>query len=146
MISGLESSNELHPTFLSPFSDSQARPHEVDYQVPMEYQMGIQIRDKLPQLNFSTLSEDSLFFLFYLFGNDQVQLMAAAELYRRDWRFHKEERCWLTRIKNILPDQKFENYEQGVYCVFDVQLWRKTHKTMRIDYEKLDGNLIHHFS
>jgi len=79
------------------------------------------------------------FFLFYLFGNDYIQLSAAHELYRRDWRYHKEDRLWLTRIKNIMPDQKFDTYETGVYCVFDVQLWRKTHKSMRIDYEKLDG-------
>ncbi|UJR27435.1 hypothetical protein I4U23_008724 [Adineta vaga] len=136
----MESQNDLYPSFLSPFSDSQARPYEIDYQVPFEYQMGMQIREKLPPLNFNTLNEDTLFFLFYLFGNDHVQLLAAAELYRRDWRYHKEERIWLTRIKNIMPDQKYEAYETGVYCVFDVQLWRKTHKSMRIDYDKLDVN------
>lgn len=139
MYLGMESANDLHPSFLSPFSDNQARAYEIDYQVPFEYQMGIQIRDKLPPVNFNTLNEDTLFFLFYLFGNDYVQLSAAAELYKRDWRYHKEERLWLTRIKNIMPDQKFDTYETGVYCVFDVQLWRKTHKSMRIDYEKLDG-------
>ncbi|CAF0874005.1 unnamed protein product [Adineta steineri] len=136
----MESQNDLYPSFLSPFSDNQARPYEIDYQVPFEYQMGMQIRDKLPSLNYGTLNEDTLFFLFYLFGNDHVQLLAAAELYRRDWRYHKEERQWLTRIKNIMPDQKYDSYEIGVYCVFDVQLWRKTHKTMRIDYDKLDVN------
>ena len=137
----MESPNDLHPSFLSPFSDSQARPYEIDCQVPLEYQMGVQIRDKLPQVNFNTLNEDTLFFLFYLFGNDQVQLFSAAELYRRDWRYHKDERLWLTRIKNIMPDFKQDTYETGVYCVFDVQIWRKTHKSMRIDYEKLDGKL-----
>ena len=138
----MESQNDLYPTFVSPFSDNQARAYEIDYQVPLEYQMGIQIRDKLPQVNFNTLNEDTLFFLFYLFGNDYVQLSAATELYRRDWRYHKEERLWLTRIKNIMPDQKYDTYETGVYCVFDVQLWRKTHKSMRIDYEKLDGKTL----
>ncbi|CAF1330746.1 unnamed protein product [Rotaria magnacalcarata] len=138
----MDSQNDLYPSFLSPFSDSQARPYEIDYQVPFEYQMGLQIREKLPPLNFNTLNEDTLFFLFYLFGNDHVQLLAAAELYRRDWRYHKEERIWLTRIKNIMPDQKFDTYETGVYCVFDVQLWRKTHKSMRIDYDKLDVNPV----
>jgi len=135
----MESSNDLHPSFVSPFSDNQARAYEIDYQVPVEYQMGMQIREKLPQVNFSTLNEDTLFFLFYLFGNDYVQLSAATELYKRDWRYHKEERLWLTRIKNIMPDHKYDTYETGVYCVFDVQLWRKTHKSMRIDYDKLDG-------
>jgi hypothetical protein len=38
-----------------------------------------------------------------------------------------------------MPDHKYDTYETGVYCVFDVQLWRKTHKSMRIDYDKLDG-------
>ncbi|CAF1023976.1 unnamed protein product [Adineta steineri] len=138
----MESPNDLHPSFVSPFSDNQGRAYEIDYQVPVEYQMGMQIREKLPQVNFSTLNEDTLFFLFYLFGNDYVQLSAATELYKRDWRYHKEERIWLTRIKNIMPDQKYDTYEIGVYCVFDVQLWRKTHKTMRIDYDKLDGPVL----
>ncbi|CAF3766391.1 unnamed protein product [Rotaria sordida] len=138
----MESTNDLHPSFISPFSDSQARAYEIDYQVPFEYQMGMQIREKLPQVNFSTLNEDTLFFLFFLFGNDYVQLSAANELYKRDWRYHKDERIWLTRIKNIMPDQKYDTYETGVYCVFDVQLWRKTHKSMRIDYDKLDGPVV----
>ncbi|CAF4100053.1 unnamed protein product, partial [Didymodactylos carnosus] len=42
------------------------------------------------------LNEDTLFFLFYLFGNDYIQISAANELYRRDWRYHKDERIWLT--------------------------------------------------
>lgn len=139
----MESPNELYPSFVSPFSDHQARVYEIDYQVPIEYQMGMQIREKLPPIgNFTNLNDDTLFFLFYLFGNDYVQLLAAAELYKRDWRYHKEERLWLTRIKNIMPDQKYESYETGVYCVFDVQLWRKTHKSMRIDYDKLDGPVL----
>jgi len=37
-----------------------------------------------------------------------------------------------------MPDHKFDTYETGVYCVFDVPLWRKIHKSMRIDYDKLD--------
>ncbi|UJR21555.1 hypothetical protein I4U23_024639 [Adineta vaga] len=138
----MESPNDLYPSFVSPFSDNQARAHEIDYQVPSEYQMGLQIREKLSPVNFSNLNEDTLFFLFYSFGNDYVQLSAAAELYKRDWRYHKEERLWLTRIKNIMPDLKYDTYESGVYCVFDVQLWRKTHKTMRIDYDKLDGLVL----
>lgn len=142
---GMESPNDLYPTFVSPFSDNQARPYEIDYQVPSEYQMGMQIREKLPQVNFNNLNEDTLFFLFYLFGNDYVQLSSASELYRRDWRYHKDDRLWLTRIKNILPDHKCETYETGVYCVFDVQLWRKTHKSMRIDYDKLDGKVHMNF-
>lgn len=137
----MESPNDLYPSFVSPFSDNQARAHEIDYQVPSEYQMDLQIRDKLSPVNFSTLNEDTLFFLFYLFGNDYVQLSAATELFKRDWRYHKEERLWLTRIKNIMPNVKYDTYESGVYCVFDVQLWRKTHKPMRIDYDKLDSNV-----
>ncbi|CAF1060292.1 unnamed protein product [Didymodactylos carnosus] len=140
-LSKLFNQTDLYPSFISPFVDQQARPHEIDYQVPYEYQMGIQIRDKLPQVKFDQLNEDTLFFLFYLFGNDYIQISAANELYRRDWRYHKDERIWLTRIKNIMPDQKFETYETGVYCVFDVPLWRKTHKSMRIDYEKLDDSM-----
>ena len=30
----MESPNDLHPSFLSPFSDNQARAYEIDYQVP----------------------------------------------------------------------------------------------------------------
>ncbi|CAF1261530.1 unnamed protein product, partial [Didymodactylos carnosus] len=92
----MESSTDLYPSFISPFVDQQARPHEIDYQVPYEYQMGMQIRDKLPQVKFDQLNEDTLFFLFYLFGNDYIQISAANELYRRDWRYHKDERIWLT--------------------------------------------------
>ncbi|CAF1553734.1 unnamed protein product, partial [Adineta steineri] len=33
---GMESPNDLHPSFVSPFSDNQGRAYEIDYQVPVE--------------------------------------------------------------------------------------------------------------
>uniref|UniRef100_H2ZK43 NOT2/NOT3/NOT5 C-terminal domain-containing protein n=1 Tax=Ciona savignyi TaxID=51511 RepID=H2ZK43_CIOSA len=69
---------------------------------------------------------------------DVLQLAAAAELYNRDWRYHKEERIWITRAPGIDPRMKTSTYEQGTYYYFDCQNWRKVAKEFHLEYDKLE--------
>lgn len=48
--------------------------------------------------------------------------------YNRDWRYHKEERIWITRAPGVDPRMKSSTYEQGTYYYFDCQNWRKVAK------------------
>ena len=31
-----------------------------------------------------------------------------------------------------------QTFEEGTYCYFDVNLWRKTTRELRVDYDKLE--------
>ncbi|KAL1433631.1 hypothetical protein MTO96_012457 [Rhipicephalus appendiculatus] len=68
---------------------------------------------------------------------DLLQLLSAAELYNRDWRFHKDERVWITRA-GISPTEKTSTYERGTYFFFDPVNWRKVAKEFHLDYDRLE--------
>lgn len=134
----LNSPESLYHTFGSPFADSPCRPHEIDYHVPTEYRIHSFIRDKLAPIKPSRYNEDLLFYLYYTNGGDILQLAAAAELYARDWRYHKEERLWLTRAPGVEPQLKTSSYERGTYYFFDCTTWRKVAKEFHLEYDKLE--------
>ena len=58
--------------------------------------------------------------------------------YNRDWRYHKEERQWITRVQNVDPVIKTNTFERGTYYFFDPATWRKVPKEFRLDYDKLE--------
>ncbi|XP_061192335.1 CCR4-NOT transcription complex subunit 2-like isoform X1 [Saccostrea echinata] len=134
----LNSPENLYSTFQSPWADSPCRPQDIDYHVPSEYLTNIFLRDKLAPIKLNRYGEDVLFFLFYMNGNDFIQLAAAAELYTRDWRYHKEERVWITRAPGVEPVMKATTYERGTYYFFDVQNWRRVAKEFHLEYDKLE--------
>lgn len=53
----------------------------MDYHVPPEYLINGSIRDKLAPLRLGRYKEDLLFYLFYCFVGDVLQIAAAHELY-----------------------------------------------------------------
>jgi len=134
----LNSPDNLYSTFQSPWADAPCRPQDIDFYVPTEYLTNIYIREKLAPIKFNRYQEDLLFFLFYVNGGDVLQLAAAAELYNRDWRYHKEERVWITRAPGMEPLTKTNAYERGTYVFFDVHNWRKIPKEFHLEYSKLE--------
>lgn len=58
--------------------------------------------------------------------------------YNRDWRYHKDERVWITRGPGMEPQVKTQTYERGVYYYFDYGRWCKVAKEFHLDYEKLE--------
>ena len=134
----LNSPESLYQTFGSPFSDSPCRPHEIDFNVPPEYRINSYIREKLAPFKLVRYGEDVLFYLYYTNEGDVLQLAAAAELYSRDWRYHKDERVWLTRVPGVEPLQKTEVFERGTYYIFDYMNWRKIAKEFHLEYKKLE--------
>ena len=134
----LNSTESLYHTFGSPFSDTTCKPHEIDFYAPQEYLISSYIRDKLPQMKLGRYSEDLLFYLYYTNCGDILQLAAAAELYARDWRYHKDERVWITRFPGMEPQIKTNTYERGTYYYFHLAGWRKVPKEFHVEYERLE--------
>uniref|UniRef100_U5ETI3 NOT2/NOT3/NOT5 C-terminal domain-containing protein n=1 Tax=Corethrella appendiculata TaxID=1370023 RepID=U5ETI3_9DIPT len=134
----LNSIDNLYPTFGGPFADSSARPQDIDYNVPPEYLINVSIREKLSQLTLKKYKDDLLFYLFYTNVGDFMQLAAAAELHNRDWRYHTEEKVWITRVPGMTSYEKNGTTERGTYYYFDVQNWRRVLKEFQVDTTKLD--------
>merc|ERR1719312_1152075 len=134
----LNSEVNLFPTFGGPWADTPCRPQDIDFHVPHEYLTNTAIREKLAPVKLNRYKDDILFYMFYTNVGDVLQLAAAAELYNRDWRYHKDERVWITRAPGMAPSEKTATYERGTYYFFDVNLWKKVPKEFHLDYDKLE--------
>lgn len=134
----LNSPENLYPKFASPWASAPCRPQDIDFHVPSEYLTNIHIRDKLAAIKLPRYGEDLLFYLYYMNGGDVLQLLAAVELFNRDWRYHKEERVWITRAPGMEPTMKTNTYERGTYYFFDCINWRKVAKEFHLEYDKLE--------
>ncbi|XP_028025353.1 regulator of gene activity isoform X1 [Bombyx mandarina] len=135
----LNSPDNLNLTFAGPWADTPCRPQDMDYHVPPEYLINGSIREKLAPLRLGRYKEDLLFYLFYCFVGDVLQIAAAAELYNREWRYHMEEKVWISQAPGMPMVEKTSTYERGTYYFFDAHNWRKVPKEFHLDYSKLEG-------
>lgn len=117
----LNSADNLHRTFGSPWSDEPAK-GEPEYSIPTCY-YATQPTPPLQQGHFAKFQTPTLFYIFYSMPKDEAQLYAANELYSRGWFYHKEAQLWFTRVANVEPLVKTSAYERGSYIVFDTNTW-----------------------
>ena len=68
---------------------------------------------------FSKLSVDSLFFIFYFQQGTPHQYLAARELKKQSWRYHKSFLTWFQRHDD--PKVTTDDFEQGTYVYFDYE-------------------------
>jgi len=134
------SKRNLYQTFGGPWADSPCRIQDLDAKVPEEYLTNATIREKLPHIKLNKLQDDVLFYLFYNCPGEVYQVAAAAELFQRDWRFHKTERVWITRAPFSNPPREHTgNYEKCSYHVFDPTQWKKVPRELLLEYKELEG-------
>ncbi|CAG8674717.1 15291_t:CDS:10, partial [Acaulospora morrowiae] len=112
------------------------------YHTPSHYpQNPTQIFDN-PAL-FEKFDIDTLFFIFYYQQGTYQQYLAARELKKQSWRFHKKYLTWFQRHEE--PKAITDEYEQGTYIYFDYEgAWCQRKKTeFRFEYRFLeDADLI----
>lgn len=65
---------------------------------------------------FEKFDVDTLFFVFYYQQGTYAQYLAARELKRQSWRFHKKYLTWFQRHEE--PKAITDEYEQGTYIYF----------------------------
>lgn len=68
---------------------------------------------------FERFELDTLFFIFYYQQKTYAQYLAARELKRQSWRFHKKYLTWFQRHEE--PKTLTDEYEQGTYIYFDYE-------------------------
>ena len=62
---------------------------------------------------------EALFFIFYYQPNTYQQYLAAKELKKQSWRYHKRYLTWFQR--HDTPKQTTDEFEQGAYIYFDYE-------------------------
>ncbi|KAI8388027.1 Not1 N-terminal domain, CCR4-Not complex component-domain-containing protein [Radiomyces spectabilis] len=87
---------------------------------------------------FEKFDMDALFFIFYYQQGTYQQYLAAKELKKQSWRFHKKYLTWFQRHEE--PKIITEEYEQGTYIYFDYEgAWCQRKKTeFRFEYRYLE--------
>lgn len=103
------------------------------FSVPFEGQMGIYVNESkfdlpscfvtrpLPQIiagDFEKFNLKTLFYIFHNFPGDVMQALTAAELYKRQWRYHKQFKLWFTKHPSF---RSIEN--RTSYVCFDINSW-----------------------
>lgn len=81
-------------------------------------------QQKLPILGnralFEKLDSEALFFSFYYQPGSYQQSLAAKELRRQSWRYHKQHGAWFQRHEE--PSDATDEYEKGTYVYFDYNI------------------------
>ncbi|KAJ8902969.1 hypothetical protein NDN08_006286 [Rhodosorus marinus] len=95
---------------------------------------------------FQQFDVDTLFFIFYYQQGTYQQYLAARELKKKAWRFHKKYLTWFQRHEE--PKVTTDDYEQGTYLYFDYALkdyetgWCQRIKTdFTFEYQYLEDEL-----
>ena len=68
---------------------------------------------------FEKFGTDTLFFIFYYQQGTYQQYLAARELKKRSWRYHKKYLTWFQRHEE--PKVTADEFEQGTYVYFDYE-------------------------
>lgn len=61
--------------------------------------------------------------------------------YARNWRFHTELCVWITNISGMNLLDKSTGCEDGIFYVFDTEMWRQVPRRFILDYSKLERRL-----
>lgn len=89
---------------------------------------------------YAKFDVDTLFFIFYYQQGTYHQYLAARELKKQSWRFHKQYLTWFQRHSE--PQAITDEYEQGAYVYFDWEgSWCQRRKSdFRFEYRWLEDN------
>ncbi|CAJ2672142.1 unnamed protein product [Trifolium pratense] len=77
------------------------------------------------RLGLEPFGTDTLFFAFYYQQNTYQQYLAAKELKKQSWRYHRKYNTWFQRHEE--PKVATDEYEQGTYVYFDFHIANDDH-------------------
>ncbi|KAJ8327195.1 general negative regulator of transcription subunit 5 [Batrachochytrium dendrobatidis] len=111
------------------------------YPVPSYYPQTPLATFESNPLIFERFDVDTLFFIFYYRIGTYQQFLAARELKRQSWRFHKKYLTWFQRHEE--PKTITDEFEQGTYVYFDYEeSWCQRKKTdFRFEYKYLEDEV-----
>ncbi|WJX83114.1 hypothetical protein P8452_65798 [Trifolium repens] len=101
------------------------------------------------RLGLEAYGTDTLFFAFYYQQNTYQQYLAAKELKKQSWRYHRKYNTWFQRHEE--PKVATDEFEQGTYVYFDFHIanddpqhgWCQRIKTeFTFEYNFLEDELL----
>ncbi|KAJ6795055.1 general negative regulator of transcription subunit 3-like isoform X1 [Iris pallida] len=101
------------------------------------------------RMGLDQMGTDALFFAFYYQQNTYQQYLAARELKRQSWRFHRKYNTWFQRHEE--PKVTNDEFEKGTYVYFDFHIaddgpqqgWCQRIKTeFTFEYNYLEDELV----
>ena len=113
----LNSKECLYQNFRSPFAPN-SKSDEPAYRIPRCYNQSRP--SSLKPEHFSKVQVETLLYMFYSCPNDVLQVQAALELYRREWRYHTEHRIWL---KARSSQELMKGHPAVQFQYFDTRRW-----------------------
>ncbi|GBG24563.1 CCR4-NOT transcription complex subunit 2 [Hondaea fermentalgiana] len=132
----LNSSESLHTSFSSPWSDRQST-RDPPFNLPACYNSsnnsagatggsGAAGQGRNAPRHFAKYELETLFYIFYAMPRDVAQVQAAQELYKRKWQFHVEHKVWFLDSKEMAQPPAHQ-LPPGVpqYIYFDIQAWER---------------------
>lgn len=112
----LNSTESLYSTLLSLWSDMPASRHP-EFLIPLCYYTPV---SPMKPHHIQKFRDDTLIYVFYNMPGDKMQVMAARELYSRQWKYEKGLRLWFTHAPKESQSQR-QGARQYVY--FDITTW-----------------------
>ncbi|KAJ3315498.1 hypothetical protein HDV04_003040 [Boothiomyces sp. JEL0838] len=131
----LNSSDNVHSSFINPFSDTPTAGADPSFKTPPAYL----IKNIPPAISkMSLLPEQTLFYIFYSLPKDILQEAASQELYHRNWRFHKDFKLWVIKenLEAVFKDEV--ELERGTFLLFDPSTLQKIQKNMVIHADQIE--------
>ncbi|KAH8351827.1 hypothetical protein KR084_000007 [Drosophila pseudotakahashii] len=126
-------------SFAGPFQEGLLNFHEMSCNIPVNYLMGGRLNLQHPKTE--EMQVELLFYFFYTYTGDMMQMLAAAELAERGWRYHKFERFWIKRQADN-PNYTFRGFqESGEYNYFNMCQWKILPRHFQLEPEQLERTL-----
>ncbi|AMD22046.1 HGL294Cp [Eremothecium sinecaudum] len=142
-------SNDHHAldTFPSPWVETSRSEVEPRFTIPESFKnivgvLGQQSTDftsvARDHPRISLLQDETLFYLFYKHPGTVLQELTYLELRKRNWRYHKTLKVWLTKDPLMEPIVSQDSTsERGSYVFFDPQRWDKCERDFVLHYNAI---------
>lgn len=90
------------------------------------------------QQRVALFQDETLFYLFYKHPGTVIQELTYLELRKRNWRYHKTLKAWLTKDPMMEPVVSGDGLsERGSYVFFDPQRWEKCQRDFLLFYNAI---------
>ena len=95
----------------------------------------------IEETTIPNLDQETLFFIFYYQQDQYEKYLAACELKRKEWRFHKKYSVWFKRSSD--PVVVNDEYEKGDMYVFDYEEFFRVKRRngFQFEYKYLEDDL-----
>lgn len=125
--------------FTGPIQEARLTPQEMSYKLPLNYLFNVNMSLQEPKIE--EMHDELLFFFFYTYAGDMMQMLAAAELAERGWRYHKFEHFWVIRQADN-PNYLYHGFREfGEYNYFNMWQWKILPRHFYLDPEILERTL-----